>query len=494
MRWLAWSVGLLLLGGCLLPPPGAAPGGSGGWMSAARVPEPPDDPGKTRLTLPNGSRYEGDMKGGVPHGRGLLIWPDGARYEGAFREGERTGRGVFTWPSGNRYEGLFRDGQRHGEGVFTWANGAQYTGVYQMGSKHGPGIFQFADKKVEVCYLEPERQSQLWDNGRLTVVGAAPRDEPPPDLNRERRTNPPLISAPPATPAWTPPAATAKPWQQPVSTTPRLSRRLTAPPQTGPEPPPPAPIQTEAVPTARPIPAVRRAATAAAPAQPPWPDPHSGMTFAAIPGGCFAMGSEQGLDNEKPVHETCLGPYWLGTREVTQAQWRRVMGALPPQAVEQPDLPVENVSWHAVQAFIDTLNRKGRTRYRLPSEAEWEYACRDGGAVREHCGDGPLQEIAWFKGNSDNQAHPVGELRPNRLGLYDMSGNVWEWTADWYDADFYRGASSRDPAGPASGTAKVFRGGAWLSEPPFLRSTLRYDLVPDRGYHLLGFRLAASRS
>ena len=215
------------------------------------------------------------------------------------------------------------------------------------------------------------------------------------------------------------------------------------------------------------------------------------MTFVPIEAGCFQMGSNEGPANETPEHTVCLESFWMGTHEINQYQWQKIMGILPEQARVGDTLPVENVSWNMVNHAIQTLNSNGSAQFRLPTEAEWEYACREGGKSQPFCGGSDVDLIAWHIGNSTNQIHPTGTLNANMLGLFDMSGNVWEWVADWYDPNYYKHAPTNNPKGPSNGVAKVFRGGAWLSEPKFLRTTLRYDLAPERGYHLLGFRLVA---
>ncbi|GAB0058666.1 Hercynine oxygenase [Candidatus Magnetaquicoccaceae bacterium FCR-1] len=221
-----------------------------------------------------------------------------------------------------------------------------------------------------------------------------------------------------------------------------------------------------------------------------WREPRSGITLIRIAGGCFAMGDDQGLPPERPAHTVCVDDYWLATHETTQAQWRAVMGSLPVQTIEQSDLPVENVSWNDVRRFIERLNGLGGGRFRLPTEAEWEFACRERGATKRHCGtDDDPTPFSWHAGIG-GVLHPVGQRLPNRLGLHDMNGNVWEWVGDWYDESYYRSSPGSNPEGPDHGTAKVFRGGGLLSGGNLLKATHRASLWPDRGLSLMGFRLA----
>ena len=184
----------------------------------------------------------------------------------------------------------------------------------------------------------------------------------------------------------------------------------------------------------------------------------------------------------------------MGKYEVTQAQWKAVMGSNPSR-FKGDNLPVENVSWDDVQAFIRKLNQLTGKRYRLPTEAEWEYAARGGNKSRgyKYAGGNNIDEVAWYDGNSGERTHPVGKKRPNELGLYDMSGNVWEWCSDWYDEDYYGNSPQNNPQGPASGSSRVFRGGSWLNYAILCRSASRYYSTPDSRYGLIGFRLVSPK-
>ncbi len=161
------------------------------------------------------------------------------------------------------------------------------------------------------------------------------------------------------------------------------------------------------------------------------------------------------------------------------------------------DFPVESVSWEDAQEFIGRLNElseeTGRV-YRLPTEAEWEYACRGGTTTRYYFGDSSdeLGEYAWYSGNSERRTHSVGQKRPNAWGLYDLHGNVWEWCSDWYSGDYYANSPLEDPTGPESGSIRVYRGGSWDFTARSCRSAYRYGYWPGYRLHYLGFRVAFS--
>ncbi len=198
------------------------------------------------------------------------------------------------------------------------------------------------------------------------------------------------------------------------------------------------------------------------------------VEFVLISEGEFLMGSADGENDERPVHKVRISqPFYLGKYEVTQAQWEAVMGNNPSHfkgsffKKGDPNRPVENVSWEEVQEFIRKLNAKeGGAHYRLPTEAEWEYTCRAGSTTAYCFGDDEelLGEYAWYGENAGIQTHPVGQLKPNAWGLYDMHGNVWEWVQDCYGE--YPAEAVTDPQGPSSGSSRVKRGGGWSSTAP----------------------------
>ena len=212
-------------------------------------------------------------------------------------------------------------------------------------------------------------------------------------------------------------------------------------------------------------------------------------------GGTFTMGATSEMtepwDDEKPTHQVTLSSYYIGETEVTQALWKAVMG-YNPSNFKGDNLPVEQVSWDDCQEFIRKLNAATGRRFRLPTEAEWEFAARGGNQSRrtQYSGSNNIDDVAWYGGNCGDSTHPVKTKRPNELGLYDMSGNVDEWCQDWYGS--YTGYSQTNPTGPNNGSSRVSRGGSWFNDARICRSSCRWDLAPGSRNYCLGFRLALS--
>ena len=255
-----------------------------------------------------------------------------------------------------------------------------------------------------------------------------------------------------------------------------------------------------------------------------------GMMLTPIPAGEFMMGSPEddtaAAPAEKPRHRVRISSFYLGVTEVTQSQYEAVMGNNPSHFSSTGDgrdkiagrpagqHPVDNVSWLDAVHFCDTLSkREGRSPfysesasakvsknkssgYRLPTEAEWEYACR-AGTTRTYCfgnGTATLSDHGWFGAHAGGTTHPVGEKLPNAFGLFDMHGNVAEWCSDWFDDAYYQKAPASDPPGPAVGTHRVVRGGSWHRRPRGLRSAARFDEAPGRRNHVRGFRIALGQA
>jgi formylglycine-generating enzyme required for sulfatase activity len=247
-----------------------------------------------------------------------------------------------------------------------------------------------------------------------------------------------------------------------------------------------------------------------------WRDPFLRMSFVWVPGGCFEMGcgdwSEDCDNSEKPLHKVCVNGFWMARHEVTQGQWERIMGYNPSGFKGCGSLcPVEKVSWHEALEFASMLTQKTGYTFRLPTEAEWEYACRSGGKKQEYAGGGSLEAAAWYKSNAGGGPHTVGRKQPNGLGIYDMSGNVWEWCLDISDKKAYSKAQGTlgnpvfvgdqyaDLYGEdydkilralkdASGY-RIVRGGSWGNAAYRLRCSARIKGRPGSRRDWLGFRL-----
>ncbi|MDR1899787.1 MAG: SUMF1/EgtB/PvdO family nonheme iron enzyme [Treponema sp.] len=226
-----------------------------------------------------------------------------------------------------------------------------------------------------------------------------------------------------------------------------------------------------------------------------------------VEGGTFRMGSTNGQDNEKPVHTVTVKSFSMGKYEVTQKEWVEIMGSNPSK-FKGDTLPVERVSWFDAVEYCNRRSLKegltpayrgsgdsvtcdfSASGYRLPTEAEWEYAAKGGNKdymTFEYAGSNSPGGVAWYADNSGNTTHPVGTKQPNSLGLYDMSGNVLEWCWDWYGS--YPGSAQTDPAGAASGSYRVLRGGSWVHSAHILRSAIRSNNTPSNRDSSFGFRL-----
>lgn len=212
------------------------------------------------------------------------------------------------------------------------------------------------------------------------------------------------------------------------------------------------------------------------------------IQFVGIPQGTFCMGSTNGEDNEKPVHLVTLSGFEIGRFEVTQAQWEAVMGTSPGFS-KGPTRPVEQVSWDECQKFIQRLNTiDAMHEDRLPTEAEWEYACR-AGTTGDYAGN--LDEMGWHGEGPGSQSQQVGQKKPNAWGLYDMHGNVWEWCQDWYGP--YPNKSVTNPQGAKNGAARVNRGGGWGNTVPLCRSAYRGADSTGLQSRYIGFRLVRTK-
>jgi formylglycine-generating enzyme required for sulfatase activity len=241
-----------------------------------------------------------------------------------------------------------------------------------------------------------------------------------------------------------------------------------------------------------------------------------------IKGGCFSMGSATGYANNGPVHPVCVGDFWMGKYDVTVGEFREFVNSTSYRTEaednkgcyvskksglrqREPDVnwknpvflqterdPVVCVSWLDANRFIAWKNKKARSPYRLPTEAEWEYAAREG--IKESIWSGTnqesnLEDYAWYETNSLGKTHPVGEKKPNSMGLYDMTGNVWQWSSDWFSASYYRESPKMNPKGPVLGTYRVSRGGDWDNVPQNIQTAVRWGFSNGEGDNRIGFRV-----
>ena len=245
-------------------------------------------------------------------------------------------------------------------------------------------------------------------------------------------------------------------------------------------------------------------------------------TFKSVPPGCFLMGNTFGdaYHIEMPMHEACINSFQISPYPVTRGEferfvietgyrteaekndgcyiydsnsWRKDAAAnwRSPGFKQEDNHPVVCVSWNDAVSYAQWLTRKNGRNYRLPTEAEWEYAARSGGKPERFAGGDDIDKVAWYSANSGDRTHTVAQKQPNGLGLYDMSGNVWQWTGDWYDRHYYRESPRNNPQGPTSGTKRVFRGGSWFYDQRAARTSYRDFSTPNFCSSYLVFRLAS---
>lgn len=214
-----------------------------------------------------------------------------------------------------------------------------------------------------------------------------------------------------------------------------------------------------------------------------------------LPGDTFMMGSEGDSNDEideKPVHKVTVSAFYISVYEITQNQYKEIMGTNPSN-FKGNNLPVEQVSWEDAMKFCKRFGKKYNVKARLPYEAEWEYACRAGTSTKYYWGDEVNGDYAWYDDNSDSKTHPVGQKKPNAFGLYDMSGNVWELCMDWYSDSYYASSPSDNPEGPETGDSRVARGSSWLFYGGNLRSASREWATPISRDSNMGFRIVVLR-
>ncbi|MBU0480291.1 MAG: SUMF1/EgtB/PvdO family nonheme iron enzyme [Proteobacteria bacterium] len=252
---------------------------------------------------------------------------------------------------------------------------------------------------------------------------------------------------------------------------------------------------------------------------PLWIEPSTGLEFVRVPGGCYSMGGKSGgevrIDREVVTlaHKVCVDDFYLAKHEMNQKTWEELMGGNPAKhshktlfgTTDATKYPVDSVNWNEIQEFIKKLNMKAGMSFRLPTEAEWEYAARSGGKNEIFSGGNDYGEVSWGGGGdpwattgslrqtkyfSNGTTHEVDTKKPNGLGIYLMSGNVAEWCSDWFEEDYYKISPERNPPGPENGVEKIIRGGSWHSDPSSLMTFDRYHATPDTKNDQIGFRLA----
>ena len=222
-----------------------------------------------------------------------------------------------------------------------------------------------------------------------------------------------------------------------------------------------------------------------------------GMKLRLIEPGEFMMGSDKGgewITDEKPVHKVKITKaFYIGVCEVTQEEYEKIMGK-NPSSFKGAKLPVNCVGWKEAQEFCRKLSEKENAEYFLPTEAQWEYACRAGSKTEYYWGDKMDNEYCWYTGTSEKKTHEVGTKKPNKFGLYDMSGNVYEICRDWYDEDYYKNSPEEDPQGPEKGTGKSVRGGCWAAREVYCRSAVRGGIDQRTDMERIGFRICRAVS
>ena len=415
--------------------------------------------------------WTGACSGGRAQGEGTLKWvsEDGeksAELTGSLTDGRMHGQWVERFWSGIVAEGPYVDGKEHGQWVLRFASGSVWEGPYVEGKKHGHWVGRGADGTVyqEGPYVEGKKHGQWVNRQSDGQVHEGPYVEDSKEGQWEER--------------WADGAVKFVTFQR--------GKRVGVASSANPS-------QVGSI-TAGGIPSVSVGIRAGETVV------FDGMEFVGIPPGRYRMGStsRNADDDEQPVTRVRISKgFYLGKYEVTQAEWQAVMGS-NPSSFETcgGNCPVESVSWKDIQAFIGKLNgMSGGKHYRLPTEAEWEYAVRAGtkrdtyaGNITEGWGNDPvLNGIAWYRKNSGDRTHPVGQKAPNGWGLHDMLGNVREWVGDWYSD--YPGGTVTDPEGPVSGSERVIRGGSWNFSAGDCRSANRGRSSPGIRYYSLGFRL-----
>jgi len=456
--------------------------------------------GQGTFSYPDGSVYVGQWNNGKLDGQGTFSHADGSVYVGQWKDnmknGDRfDGQGTHTYPDGSKYVGRWKNSMRNGRGTYIRPDGSQYTGQWKNDKLIGEGILITADGNRFAFEFDKD--------GKLIGRYAALSKKKPEKVKtpiRRKQVKPPEKEKPKLAKVTKSGATKAptksKPSKPLAKKAPKLAKvkkpAAAKTPIESKQVKPPEKEKSKLAKVKKPA-ATTDKSTFSGP---------NGMKFVLISPGTFMLGSPDDAagryDNETQHKVTLTKAVYVQTTEVTQGQWTAIMGDNPSYFKGcGNDCPIEQVSWKDAQQFIWRLNQQeGADKFRLPTEAEWEYACRAGttttfsiGEITElECGhDANLDAIAWFCGNSDKSTHPVAQKSVNAWGLHDMHGNVAEFCLDWYGQ--YASGDVSDPAGPASGIDRIVRGGGFESHARHSRSACRGALSPDVVDYGVGFRL-----
>lgn len=224
---------------------------------------------------------------------------------------------------------------------------------------------------------------------------------------------------------------------------------------------------------------------------PTYTESTTGMEFVLVPGGCYQMGNQWGGGSytEYPVHEVCVDSFYIGKTEVTQGQWQKAMKDNPSTIKLGDDYPVESISRDDIAMFMEKITDESDKSFRLPTEAEWEFACRSGGKDEKFCGGENVKDVSWYEKNSEGGPKAVAQKKANGLGLYDMSGNVWELCSDIFAKTYYKISPKQNPQGASNGRHYMKRGGSWDINENFQRSATRGRGSYEEKHYSTGFRV-----
>ncbi len=411
---------------------------------------------------------------GQPNGYGKMIFSDESVYEGQFLHGLKNEKGIHTWPNGDRYEGEWTDNQMTGKGIFTWSDGSVYEGNLILGVNNGMGKCWDSNGMLT--------GAGLWENDKIKDGWGVIFDENgiryEGEIKEGKQTgmSVEITSFPVGSDLFID--------NKPLGKTPYTGNMIFGSHNLR--------IENQGSKTEKVIQLTHGGTDNFSLSLGLFTETvfDINLEMVFVEGGTFQMGSNDGEAREKPVHSVTLSDFYIGKYEVTQKQWRVVMGNNPSYFSGCDNHPVEQVSWDDVQEFIKRLNQKTGNNYRLPTEAEWEYAARGGNKSNEYIysGSNSVGDVAWYNGNSGLKTHPVGQKQSNELGLSDMSGNVFEWCSDWW-SEYYQSSATSNPKGPSSGSDRVFRGGSWGIGAQYCRTSIRRSCLPEGRSDFLGFRL-----